>query len=160
MDQNTLDKYRETKRRFPSAVLMYEQSDSYLLCDQDARTVATLLEVSIGPNEALMLPRHWMEPTLQRLRKAGHVVAVKHLHHSLSVCAEPQWPYRRCDFCGRERNPSGVTRRHFERRAWTYYPTAMLFGCPDCRQQGMQAEHEALLQQQPHGERIDHNNAA
>lgn len=148
MDKRTIERYEQLKQQHPDAVFLMEQPESYLLANADARTVAELLDVSISLDDALVLPRSWMEETTSRLVKAGHRVAIEHLQHSSSVVAEPRAryasPFVRCDFCRRDHLP--LAGRKLERRAWTLFPTCRKFACPDCRRKGEAAESRARAQ--------------
>ncbi|GEM_PF-2017798 len=75
-----LQQYRAAKERHPGMILFFRIGESYEVFDQDAKTAATLLGLTLTRRdntvEMASFPQHQLEPHLKKLLKEGHRVAI------------------------------------------------------------------------------------
>jgi len=74
-----MQQYRDAKERHPDMLLLFRMGDFYELFDQDAKSISTLLGVTLTSREGQIMagfPHHQLENYLHKLLKAGIRVAI------------------------------------------------------------------------------------
>lgn len=75
-----MQQYREAKERYPGALLLFRLGDFYEMFDEDAKTAARLLGLTLTTRDKTItmtgFPHHCLEAYLRRLLQAGQRIAI------------------------------------------------------------------------------------